>query len=190
MNLYVKNEKYDGYIRDNCLYRREINIYDKMSAQVKYDNNVVLNYSLTTYSPYEGWRVAFNGTEGRLEAWLDIPYMNNANIDQSEMHAKEMEQTGKEETEFEPIIIHKLWKDYETVKAPIERSGHGGGDKRLQDKIFLHADAKDPYDRAAGLRDGVMSIMIGVAARKSIESGEPIKISELTTMEPRKKRIL
>ena len=190
MDLYVNNEKYDGYIRDACLYRREINIYDKMSAQVKYENNVILNYSLTTYSPYEGWRVAFNGTEGRLEAWLDIPYMSKMNVDQAEMHAKEMEQTGKEEAEFEPIIVHKLWEDYKTVEVPIERSGHGGGDRRLQDKIFLHPEQKDPFDRAAGLRDGVMSILIGVAARKSIESGEPIQIAELTTMQPRKKRII
>ena len=190
MDLYVKNEKYDGYIRDSCLYRREINIYDKMSAQVKYENNVVLNYSLTTYSPYEGWRVAFNGTEGRIEAWLDIPYMSKMNVDQAEMHAREMEQTGKEEAEFEPVIVHKLWEDYKTVEVPIERSGHGGGDRRLQDKIFLHPDQKDPYDRAAGLRDGVMSILIGIAARKSIESGEPVQIAELTTMQPRKKRII
>lgn len=24
--------------------------------------------------PFEGLRIAFNGTEGRLEAWLNIPY--------------------------------------------------------------------------------------------------------------------
>ena len=48
MNLYVNNEKHDGYIRDNCLFRDEINIYDKMSAQIKYANDVVVNYSLTT----------------------------------------------------------------------------------------------------------------------------------------------
>src|SRR5690606_4274323 len=39
MELYVKNEKYDGYVRDNCLFREEIDIYDKMSAQVRYMNN-------------------------------------------------------------------------------------------------------------------------------------------------------
>ena len=189
MDLYVNNEKYDGYIRDNCLYRKEINIYDKMSAQVKYKNNVVLNYSLTTYSPFEGWRVAFNGTEGRLEAWLDIPYQKKVSVNQAEMHRKEMEQSGKEEAEYEPIVVHKLWKDFETVKVPITRGGHGGGDKRLQDKIFKHKDAVDPYERAAGLRDGVMSILIGVAARKSIEANEPIRIAELTTMEPRVKRL-
>ena len=80
MDLYVKNEQYDGYIRDNCLFRKEINIYDKMSAQVKYANNVILNYSLTTYSPFEGWRVAFNGTKGRIEAALDIPIQYKRSI--------------------------------------------------------------------------------------------------------------
>jgi hypothetical protein len=75
MNLYFDNEKYDGYIRDNCLFRSEINIYDKMSAQVKYKNNVILNYSITTYSPYEGWRVGLNGTKGRIEALQDITYL-------------------------------------------------------------------------------------------------------------------
>ena len=43
---------------------------------------------------------------------------------------------------------------------------------------------------AAGLRDGVMSALIGISARKSIESGRPIKISELTTMVPRANRLL
>ncbi|RLD79778.1 MAG: gfo/Idh/MocA family oxidoreductase, partial [Bacteroidetes bacterium] len=141
------------------------------------------------YSPYEGWRVALNGTKGRIEAWLDIPHQKDVSIDQAEKHRQEMDQTGKEETEFEPIIVHKLWENFEAVKVPVEKSGHGGGDKRLQDKIFLHPDQTDPYERAAGLRDGVMSILIGVAARKSIESGEPIRIAELTTMEPRVKRL-
>ncbi len=190
MRLYVDNEKYDGYIRDNCLFRPEINIYDKMSAQIKYKNNVVVNYSLTTYSPFEGWRVGFNGTEGRLEAWLDIPYQKRVTVDQAELHAKEMAQTGPEEVDYEPIIVHKLWKDFEVVKVPIERRGHGGGDRRLQDKIFRHPQEPDPFDRAAGIRDGAMSILIGIAARKSVESGEPVRIAELTDLEPREKRLL
>ncbi len=189
MDLYVNNEKHDGYIRDNCLFREEINIYDKMSAQVKYKNNVILNYSLTTYSPYEGWRVAFNGTKGRIEAWLDIPHQKNISIDQAEMHKQEMDQSGNNDIEYEPIVVHKLWNKFEIVKVSTEKSGHGGGDRRLQDKIFKNPDKVDPFERAAGLRDGVMSILIGVAARKSIESGDPIKIAELTTMEPRIKRL-
>ncbi|SFW49535.1 Oxidoreductase family, C-terminal alpha/beta domain [Sinomicrobium oceani] len=184
MRLYVDHEKHDGYIRDNCLFRDEIDIYDKMSAQVKYKNNVVLNYSLTTYSPFEGWRVAFNGTEGRLEAWLDIPYQRGETVDQSEMHALEMDQSGEDDKNQEPVIVHRLWKDFETVKVPMERGGHGGGDMRLQDKMFKNPDIPDPYGRAAGLRDGVMSVLIGIAARKSIETGLPVAIKDLTDLEP------
>ncbi len=188
-NLYVKNEQYDGYIRDNCLFRDEINIYDKMSAQVKYKNNVVLNYHLTTYSPFEGWRVGFNGTKGRIEAWLDLPHIGRGDVDQAEMHKLEMDQ-GTGEVNLEPIIVHKLWDDHETIRVPMTRKGHGGGDAKLHAKIFENPNGKDPFERAAGVRDGAMSILIGVAARKSIELGETIKIASLTHLQPREKRLL
>ncbi|MEM7658936.1 MAG: Gfo/Idh/MocA family oxidoreductase [Bacteroidota bacterium] len=189
MDLYVKNEQYDGYIRDNCLFRDDINIYDKMSAQIRYANDVVVNYSLTTYSPYEGWRIAFNGMDGRIEAWLDIPYFDNDNLSQEELHAAEMNQKGGEDVSYQPMILHKNWDKHEVVQVPFERGGHGGGDKRLHDKIFKNPDASDPYRHSAGTRDGAMSILIGVAARKSIESGHPVRIAELTDLEPRAKRI-
>lgn len=188
MNLYVNHEKEDGYIRDNCLFRDDIDIYDKMSAQVKYANNTVLNYSLTTYSPYEGWRVALNGTEGRIEAWQDIPYFKNKTIDEAEKHAKEMDQSGKDEISYEPVILHKLWNEHETVQVALEKSGHGGGDKRLHDKIFKSQGTKDEFGRTAGIRDGAMAILIGIGARRSIESGKPIKISDLTDLDPMVKR--
>ena len=188
MKLYCANEKYDGYIRDNCLFRHEINIYDKMSAQIKYANNVYVNYSLTTYSPYEGWKVAFNGTQGRLEAWQDIPFMKRENIKQSELHAAEMSQDD-EDMKSDPIIVHKLWNKHETQTISFDRGGHGGGDSRMQNKIFKKPDMPDPYVHTAGSRDGAMSILIGIAARKSIESGRPIRIAELTDLEPRARRI-
>ena len=184
-NLYADQEKYDGYIRDNCLFRKEINIYDKMSAQVKYANNVQLNYSLTTYSPLEGWRVAFNGTDGRIEAWMDIPYYEDMDISQAEMHAKEMDQSGEDIMQNEPIIVHNLWKDFQTVQVEMERGGHGGGDQRLQDKMFRTSEIADPYGRTAGSRDGAMSVLIGIAARKSIESGQAIKIKDLSSLNPK-----
>jgi len=188
MDLYVKNEHHDGYIRDNCLFRHEINIYDKMSAQIKYRDNTFVNYSLTTYSPYEGWKIAFNGTEGRIDAWLDIPFMKGENISQSDMHSMEMSQE-EENLHSEPIILHKLWKDFEVKQVKFQRGGHGGGDKLLHDQIFRNPEKKDPFDRPAGVRDGAMSILIGIAARKSIESGRPVRISELTDLEPRVRRI-
>lgn len=189
MDLYVNNEKYDGYVRDSCLFRHDINIYDKMSAQIKYANDVLVNYSLTTYSPFEGWRIAFNGTDGRIEAWLDIPWMENSGMDQAELHAAEMSQDKKDDKERKPIILHKNWNEYQTIEVVSERGGHGGGDKRLHDKIFRNPNNPDPYKHSAGTRDGAMSILVGIAARKSIESGRPVKIAELTDLEPRAKRL-
>lgn len=188
MKLYVDNEAHDGYIRDGCVYRHEIDIYDKMSAQIKYANKAVVNYSLTTYSPFEGWRIAFNGQKGRIEAWLDIPWMKNENLDQESLHAAEMSQTSNDPIILEPLVLYKNWSDYQVIQVKSERGGHGGGDRRLHDKLFKNPHAPDPYGHAAGVRDGVMSVLIGVAARKSIETSQPIKIADLTDLEPRAKR--
>ncbi|TVZ17262.1 Gfo/Idh/MocA family oxidoreductase [Maribacter sp. MAR_2009_72] len=186
--LYADHEHEDGYIRDNCLFRNEIDIYDKMSAQVKYADNTVVNYSLTTYSPFEGWRVSFNGTKGRIEASEDIPYHSVSTVSEAEKHALEMAQNNKEEENFGSIVVHKLWEKHEVVNVPIEKGGHGGGDKRLHDKIFVNPETTDPYGRTAGIRDGAMSVLIGIGARRSIESGKPIKIGDLTDLEPKKIR--
>ncbi|MCT4644313.1 MAG: Gfo/Idh/MocA family oxidoreductase [Carboxylicivirga sp.] len=187
---YVMHEKHDGYIRDNCLFRPEINIYDKMNVSIKYANNVYANYMLTTYSPWEGWRIAFNGTKGRLEAFLDVPYLEKANLSQDELHAAEMDQSENQQKEGKPIILHKLWDKAETLNVPYSRGGHGGGDVRLHNQIFLHPEKEDEFKHMAGTRDGAMSILIGVAARNSIETGKPIQIGSLTHLQPRAKRVL
>src|SRR5258705_950181 len=53
MDLYVKNYEYDHYLRDGCVWREDIDIFDKMSVQIKYANKLQVSYSLTTYHPYE-----------------------------------------------------------------------------------------------------------------------------------------
>ena len=70
--------------------------------------------------------------------------------------------------------------DYKMIKVESSRGGHGGGDKRLQDKIFRDPNMADPYKHSAGTRDGAMSCLIGIAARKSIDEKRPVKIEELT----------
>lgn len=188
-NLYVKNEHHDGYLRDGCVWRKEIDIYDKMTAQIKYANGVLVNYSLTTYSPYEGWRIAFNGFNGRIETWQDIPYQDSA-VDQEKRHATEMSQDkdalpGKFR---EIMVMDNFKKEHEIIKVPQYAGGHGGGDKRMHNRIFR--DPKDnPFNILAGTRDGAMSLLIGVAARKSIEQGKTVKISELTDLIPTANRV-
>jgi len=185
MKLYVENEKYDGYIRDNCLWRDDIDIFDKMSAQIKYANGVLVNYSLTTYSPYEGYRIAFNGMDGRMESWEDIPWREEERINQAELHAKEMNQgPAEEDTNYHEIMLMKNFGEHEMIQVAQSKGGHGGGDVRLQDRIFKNRSAPDPLKHTAGSRDGAMSILIGIAARQSIAENRPVRIDELTSLEP------
>ena len=185
VDLYVNNEKHDGYLRDGCVWRNEIDIYDKMSAQIIYANGVTANYSLTTYSPYEGWHIAFNGMKGRVESWEDIPYLEKAATDQEGRHATEMSNDNKAKAnDFRQIMVmDNFSKDYEMINVPKVAGGHGGGDQEMQRRIFR--DKQDnPYNILAGTRDGAMSILIGIAARKSIQLKRPVKISELTDLVP------
>ncbi|MBV6647283.1 MAG: Gfo/Idh/MocA family oxidoreductase [Cyclobacteriaceae bacterium] len=182
--LYNDNAQYDGYIRDSCVWREDIDTYDKMSAQITYANGVLVNYSLTTYSPYEGMRIAFNGFDGRIDAWDGIPWRKEEKENQAKLHAMEMDQQG-DERDFEEIVVMDNFGEYEQVKVMREKGGHGGGDKRLHHKIFVDPNEPDPYGHAAGSRDGAMSILIGVAARKSIEENRPVKIEELVDLKPR-----
>ncbi|MBF9142553.1 Gfo/Idh/MocA family protein [Hymenobacter properus] len=161
--IYVDNEKYDGYLRDGCVWKEDIDIFDKMAVQIKYANQVQVSYSLTTYSPYEGYRIAFNGTKGRLEAWI-----------------KER-QTWDEEP-FDEIQFTPNFGKREIIRIPNNEEGHGGGDVRLRKQIF--APGADPYRQSAGTRDGAMSCLVGIAARHSIDTGKPVKIGDLTSLKP------
>lgn len=66
--FYYECESEDGYFRDRCVFDDEINIEDSMSLNVAYKKGAIMSYSLTAHSPYEGYRIVINGTEGRVEA--------------------------------------------------------------------------------------------------------------------------
>ncbi len=168
MELYVDHEKYDGYLRDGCVWKEDINIYDKMAATIKYANGVQVAYSLTTYSPYEGYRIAFNGTKGRIDAWIE-------------------ESNPIERKAYDEIVLTRNFGTREFIRVPEGTSGHGGGDKLLKDKIFAGV-TEDPLNQAANVRDGALSILIGIAARKSCETGQAVKIADLTSIKPAAKR--
>lgn len=185
VDLYVKNEQHDGYLRDGCVWRNEIDIFDKMSAQIIYANGVTANYSLTTYSPYEGWHIAFNGMNGRVESWEDIPYLEKTPVDQEHHHIAEMSDDDKANVnEYRQIMVmDNFAKDYEIYSTPLIKGGHGGGDIKMQRRIFVDK-TDNPHHIMAGTREGAMSILIGIAARKSILEKRTVKISELTDLVP------
>lgn len=165
MDLYAANEHYDGYLRDGCVWKEDINIFDKMAVQIQYANKVQVSYSLTTYSPYEGYRIAFNGTKGRLDFW---------------MHEKQPWPMD----DFDELQITDNFGKTEYIKLPRIQSGHFGGDDLMRDKIFKTPEAPDPLRQAASIREGAMAVLIGIAARKSIDTKKIISIAELSELVP------
>jgi predicted dehydrogenase len=169
MDLYAVNEKYDGYTRDGCVWKDDIDIFDKMAVQIRYANKVQVSYSLTTYSPYEGYRIAFNGTKGRIDFW---------------MHER---QPWPMESVDEVQVTDSFGK-MELLRYPRVEADHYGGDLLMKEKIFGNPPAPDPFRQAASVRDGAMSVLIGVAARKSIDTGRAVRISELTDLKPQARK--
>jgi len=169
MQLYADNEKYDGYTRDGCVWKEDIDIFDKMAVQIRYANKVQVSYSLTTYSPYEGFRIAFNGTKGRMDFWMH------------ERQPWPME-------DFDEIHVTDNFGKAEFIKLPRIEEDHYGGDPLMKDKIFRNPAAPDTYHQAANVRDGAMAVLIGVAARNSIDSGKPVRIADLSDLVPQAKK--
>lgn len=160
--LYFDAETEDGYYRDRCVFADDIDIYDTMSATVKYRGATQLSYSLIAHSPYEGWRAAINGTRGRMEL--------------EEFHSGPS--TGEPD---QRIVLFNREGEKVTYLVPKARGGHGGGDVALLDRLFSGKSIPDPLGYMADSRAGAMSILIGVAANRSIASGLPVSIDALLT---------
>ncbi len=62
--LYEDPSREDGYLRDGCVFREDIDIPDTMSAAIVFENGVQVSYSLNAAMPVEGHHLAFNGTRG------------------------------------------------------------------------------------------------------------------------------
>jgi predicted dehydrogenase len=158
--LYSECESADGYNRDGCVYKNDIDIYDAMSAIVKYSNGASMTYSLNAAMPQEGYRLAFNGTKGRLE------------VRDYERQPWEVEEKS------EAFLIKNFTGRREKIAMPQIEGGHAGGDNRLRDVIFKNATVPD-YLKLPSARAGAMSCLTGIAARTSIEQSRPVKIAEL-----------
>ena len=159
VKLYVDCETADGYQRDGCVFKEDVDIPDTMNAVVKYSSGVTMSYSLNTFMPIEGYRIAFNGTEGRLEV----------------RDYERQPWTVAEESEMQLI---RNFGERKTIEIPKAVGGHGGGDDVLRDLIF-RGITLPAHLRLPGSRAGAMSCLTGIAARKSMDSGAPVKISEL-----------
>ncbi len=167
--LYLDQEHHDGYYRDQCVFRPEIDIEDTMNVLVKYDNQVTLCYSVNAFNAWEGYVVAFNGTKGRLEHQAEESiYVSGTNTVQGGI------KSGSITTRVMP-----LRGPIQEMEPWSSEGSHGGGDAVLLADLFSPTPKADPYLRAADQRSGAYSILIGAAANISMAHDEAVEIAKL-----------
>ena len=167
--LYLDNEQHDGYFRDRCVFAEDINIWDNMSVAVRYRRGALLNYFLHAYSPYEGYKIAFNGTRGRIEhAACENTYISGDGTVPGELAKGNV-----------TVTLIPEFKPPQVIEPHTAKGGHGGGDPVLLTDVFDPNPPADPLRRKADQRDGAYSILVGVAACRSIDTGTAVRIDEL-----------
>ncbi|MEZ4866639.1 MAG: Gfo/Idh/MocA family oxidoreductase [Caldilineaceae bacterium] len=175
--LYLDAEKDSGYLRDRNVFGDNISAEDTMSVTARYQNDVLLTYSLIAYSPWEGYKVAVTGDKGRLEVDL-IESVGKQFIAGEEQTIKtnqeDMARFGGKELRIYPMFGRPY-----TVEIPEGKGGHGGGDRVMLEQIFAPNPPADPYNRAASHIDGAASILLGIAANESIATNQPILVDDL-----------
>jgi hypothetical protein len=136
---------------------------------VKYDNNVMLCYSLNAFNSWEGYFIVFNGTKGRLEHRVEEKiYISGTGAEQGGL---------KNGGTFTRVIpLRGPAQDFEPWSG---EGGHGGGDAVLLDDLFLPEKKKDKYLRAADHRSGAYAMLIGAAANLCFKTGQSVQIADL-----------
>jgi predicted dehydrogenase len=157
--LYEGPSAEDGYYRDACVFREEIDIFDTMNASIVFENGVQVSYSLNTFMPVEGYHLAFNGHNGRIEV-------------------RHVERQAGETPDHDEIWVASNFGEAERISVPHGAGGHFGGDPALHDLLF-NPNRPDPLNQRAGARAGAMSVLTGVAAVNSVMSGKPVAVRPL-----------
>ncbi|WP_114856538.1 Gfo/Idh/MocA family oxidoreductase [Brachybacterium sp. YJGR34] len=183
--LNLEAESADGYARDQNVFGEGVSIEDTLSMLVGYREGAALTYSLHAYAPWEGYRVALNGTRGRIE--LDVVEKPHRAPEETEIdpsaRAEDGAADGAEATvEVRPrrsvLRLQRQWERAVEVPIPEGRGGHGGGDAMLLDDVF-GVPAEDPLGRRASWRDGLRSAAIGIAAEESMRTGSTVDVAAL-----------
>ena len=176
--LYLDNESYDGYRRDQDVFGPGVTTEDNLALIVDYRHGATLSYSLNAHSPWEGYRIYVNGTEGRAElevvertAVLTGPD-GKVVVDPSALPASEVRTGG------ERLTLQRHWESAQDVKIADGEGGHGGGDALLLADVFL-GPGEDWLERPSDWVDGIRSISVGMAGNVSLATGQPVRIEDL-----------
>ncbi len=175
--LYLEAEHEDGYYRDQNVFGPGITIEDDMAVVVRYTSGATLTYHLTAYAPWEGYRLMVNGSLGRLELEVvessHVDPKHAATVKGAALHGAE----APAEDGWSRLLVRPFWEPPVEIPLPRERAGHGGADRRML--AVLLGGERDPLGRMATQRDGALSLLTGLAANRSFETGLPVRVADL-----------
>ncbi|WP_037683015.1 Gfo/Idh/MocA family protein [Streptomyces cellulosae] len=186
--LYLDAEHDDGYVRDRNVFDGPVTIEDDMAVLVRYVGGATMTYHLTAYSPWEGYRVMFNGSAGRLELEVEEsrwqPPRARITSGSGAVHGD----TAAEHAGGARLTLRPLWQPPVDVPLVTAHEAHGGGDPRMLDALFGPVDPAQPrHADAVGAgthptateRDGALALAVGLAANQCFESGLPVRVRDL-----------
>jgi predicted dehydrogenase len=179
--LFLDNEHYDGYRRDQDVFTGGITIEDNLALVVEYQGGPRLSYSLNAHSPWEGYRVAVNGTEGRAELEVVERAAVTSSTDKKTVvdpSATPIEEDDAIRRNGERLVVQRHWEAAYEVPIVNGEGGHGGGDELLLSDLF-NGPGEDPLGRPSGYLDGLRSVSVGIAGNRSLESSLPVRIEDL-----------
>ncbi|MBR2344553.1 MAG: Gfo/Idh/MocA family oxidoreductase [Lentisphaeria bacterium] len=154
-------KQYTDYRPDRCIFDSAIDIEDTYVANIRYANGALLNYSCNFSMPYEGYRLAINGTKGRIET--------------QEWHAP-FRTPFPIEHERQYIDYFPIFGSQERFYAVENEGGHGGGDPLIREDIFIEPDPERPYAILSGAQEAWHSVAIGEAVWRSVKEEQIIHL--------------
>ena len=81
--------------------------------------------------------------------------------------------------ESRTLVLRPLFGKPQNIDIPDSVGGHGGGDPQLLNDLFGESVPDDPRNRAASHVDGALSILTGIAANRSMQTGQVVRVDDL-----------
>jgi predicted dehydrogenase len=180
--LYLDAEGADGYHRDQNVFAPGVSIEDDMAVLVSYSSGASMTYHLTAYAPWEGYRIAFNGSKGRLE----VDVVENDHVAPTVAGAVKGHSAALHGVEAAAergsvrILVRPFWEPPREVTVDgLSRRGHGGADAQMLAALLRPDPPPDPLDRRATHVEGARALLVGLAANRSIATGERVRVADL-----------
>ncbi|MEX0776444.1 MAG: Gfo/Idh/MocA family oxidoreductase [Phycisphaeraceae bacterium] len=163
--LPIRVGTYSDYRPDQCIFDSQIDIEDTYVATVRYSGGAMMSYSVNFSVPYEGYRLAINGTRGRLET-------------------SSIEPRGTFTKPPQDIAYYPLFGGGREIIEPLQNAGgHGGSDPLLLEELILGPDPQQPYSCVGTARAGAMAVAVGEAIWRSAKDNRPYNIADLLTVD-------